>query len=257
MANPIEEVIENEFLELDFDEENSGSVRRIQEGFNKLDSLWILGFNATRYRYGKWIITWTFNPITTDGPANPGGKKPITQYGVETNQILKLQKAQSPGKFYIDNVALAPNMSGHGGNPAFRYASSEFSDLVGSFVRNGADDFIQNAKEILIPESLQNHIDTVNKTVRNLRDPQGSLYNFARQKVTSQVDKIPELKRFFKFTKQTIRIGAEIGEVVLAPEATAGKAFWTLGGKRALGVAKVWKNKQIKNIRGNIADKLL
>lgn len=254
--NKLNDLPEIEFLNLDIDEENTGSVRRIEEGFNKLDSNWILGFNATRYRYGKWIITWTFNPITTDGPSNPGGKKQVTQYGVETREIIALQKASSPGDFYIKNVALKPNAAGKGGGLGWRYASSEFNDLVRSFVAQGTKGLISDVKEIAIPEALQNHISSVNKTIAKMKDPKSSLLQFARGQVTSLKDKTPELKRFFKFTDKAFAIGVEVGEVVFAPEARIGyegaKRVWSKGSNKAISVGKNFGKTTRKNISKKI-----
>lgn len=253
LINELDNIPELEFLNLDIDEENTGSVRRIEEGFNALQSQWILGFNATRYRYGKWIITWTFNPITTASPANPGGKKPVTQYGVETNEIIKLQKAVSPGRFYVDQVALKPNASGHGGGAGWRYASSEYGDLVRNFINQGTRGLIDDVKQIVIPEAIQNHITEVNKTIGRLKNPKGTLMQIAK----SQAGKSSELKRVFNLTEKGFRIGFEIGEAIIAPEATIGRLFWSKGSKRAISLGKNIGNKQIAKTRNNIAKNIL
>lgn len=259
MANELKNLPDNdlvEFLNLDIDEENTGSVRRIEEGFNKLDSKWILGFNATRYRYGKWIVTWTFNPLTTAGEANPGGKSPVTQFGVETNQIIKLQKATSPGKFYVDNVALKPNASGRGGG-GWKYASSTYGDVVKNFINQGVDGLISDVKEIVIPESVQKHITQVNKTIGQLKTPGTSIYSYAQKQVGTLVDEVPQFKRVFKFSKETVQIGVEVGETIIAPEATLGRLFWGKASGRARSFGRSFKTKQSKKIRKDISNKIL
>lgn len=246
-----------DFVNLDIDEENIGSVRRIEEGFNKLDSKWILGFNATRYRYGKWIITWTFNPFTTNGKANPGGKSPVTQFGVETREILKLQKATSPGKFYIENVALKPNASGHGGHSSWRYASSTYGDVVKNFINQGVDGLIGDVKEIVIPEALQNHLTSVNRTISKLKNPTSSLYNLAHKQTSTLMDETPEFKRFFRLTKDKIEIGVNVAETIISPEARIGREFWGMANKKARSFGKSFYNKENKKLRKNISNKIL
>lgn len=238
-----------QFLDLEFDENNSGSVRRLEEGFHELNSIWILGFNTTRYRYGTWILTVHFNPVTTDGPSNPGGKNSVTIYGVETRTILEFKNSASPGKFYIDNFAYIPNASGHGGG-AFQYATSELNAFARQFINEGTGAFKDYAKD-MIPGKLREHIEAANKYQRMAKNPKGLL----RGKIMAPVNKLESklgLSKFFKMTKEVFSIGVDIGEAIVAPEAVAMNAVRKIGTKSmkkaATRISRTAKNKAIKKM---------
>ncbi len=235
-----------EFLDLEMDPENSGSVRRIEEGFNELDGEWILGFNANRYRYGQWIMTVHFDPNTTNGPANPGGKNSVTIVGIETRTLLSFMKAPSPGTFYLKNFALLPNASGHGGT-AMKYATTEFNDLARTFVNEGLDGVIEAGKEKFIPESIQKHISSANKYQRYASNPESFIKDYASRS-KKYVTKELGLGKFFKFTKQIFSIGINVAEAVVAPEVFVTKSVRKLGTKTAKNLTAKAKQKTIKTL---------
>lgn len=235
-----------EFLDLEIDEEHTGSVRRIEEGFHELESQWILGFNATRYRYGTWIMTVHFDPNTTSGPSNPGGKPSVTIYGIETRTILAFEKSSSPGKFYIDHFALLPNASNHGGG-AFKYATSEFNDLARTFVNDGLDGIKEFAKEKVMPEKLRDHIKMANKYQRLARNPETLIRDYVSRSKRF-VEKELGLEKFFKATKQVFSIGVDIGEAIVTPEVFMTKSIRKLGTKGMTLASKKAKQKAIQKL---------
>lgn len=241
------EDIKENYLDLTVDPDNTGSVRRIEEGFHELDSKWILGFNANRYRYGTWIMTVHFDPNTTDSPANPGGKKSVTIYGIETRTILAFEKAVSPGDFYINNFALLPNASGNGGG-SFKYATSEFNDLAKTFIRDGLDGITEFAKDKIIPDSIRNHLKKANKYQNLATNPETFIKNYVSRSKRF-VEKELGLAPFFKTTKQLFSIGVDITEAVYAPEVYLTKSIRNLTKKQT--------NKLTKKARNKFANKLL
>lgn len=235
-----------DYLEIEIDPDNTGSVRRIQEGFHELNSKWILGFNATRYRYGTWIMTVHFDPNTTSGPANPGGKRAVTIYGIETRTILAFEKSNSPGKFYLDNFAIVPNASGKGGG-AFKYATSEFNDLARTFINDGLSGIKEFAKDKFIPEQIRMHIKEANKYVRLAKNPQNLISNYTSRS-KEFVSKELGLSPFFKSSKELFAIGLDISEAIFTPEVFITKSIRKLGSKSVSKISRDAKNRAIKKL---------
>ncbi|MFV0493643.1 hypothetical protein [Mycobacterium sp.] len=185
-----------------------------------------------------------FDPNTTSGPSNPGGKPSVTIYGIETRTILGFEKAISPGDYYIENFALLPNASNHGGG-SFKYATSELNDALRTFVKEGIGGVKDMLEDKYIPEDIKRHFQQAEKFQRLAKNPKNLVSNYASRS-KNFVQKELGLGKFFRTGKKVFSIGVDISEAIFTPEVFVTKSIRNLTKRTTRKASRNLRNKAFK-----------